>query len=58
VVVQQDFSVQIGLVIFSHDGRIQFGWRDIETGEFHSEADGQCIPNVIGAVEFSADVMH
>ncbi|MGF6265355.1 hypothetical protein OKW49_006348 [Paraburkholderia youngii] len=56
--MHQDFAVQIGLVVFSHDGRVQFGWRDIETGEFHAEADGQCIPGVIGAVEFTADVMH
>ncbi|MFM0513899.1 hypothetical protein [Paraburkholderia sp. RL17-373-BIF-A] len=56
--MHHDFAVQIGLVVFSHDGRVQFGWRDIETGEFHAEADGQCISGVIGAVEFCSDVMH
>jgi hypothetical protein len=56
--MHEDFSVQIGFVVFSHDGRVQFGWRDIETGEFHSEADGQSISGVTGAVQFSSDVMH
>lgn len=58
LVMNEQFDVQVGLVVFSVDGRAQFGWRDIETGAFHAEADGQCIPNAIAAVEFCADVLH
>jgi hypothetical protein len=52
------FSREAGWVVFSGDGRAQFGWRDPETGSFHSEADGECIVDAIGAVEFFSDVMH
>ena len=54
----EEFPVGAGLVVYSVDGRAQFGWRDLATGSFHSEADGQCITDAIGAVEFFPDVMH
>ncbi|OUL87814.1 hypothetical protein CA602_12730 [Paraburkholderia hospita] len=50
--------VEAGWVVFSGDGRAQFGWRDPETGSFHAEADGECIADAVGAVEFHSDVMH
>ncbi|WP_061151221.1 hypothetical protein [Caballeronia arvi] len=53
-----EFTVDAGLVIFSRDGRAQFGWHNRETGAFHAEADGRCIPDAVGAVEFHSDVMH
>ncbi|MFM0418745.1 hypothetical protein [Paraburkholderia aromaticivorans] len=56
--MSQEFTVETGLVVFSGDGRVQFGWRDHTTGSFHSEADGKCIPDAIAAVEFSSDVVH
>lgn len=56
--MSHEFTVETGLVVFSVDGRAQFGWRDLVTGSFHSEADGQCIPDAIAAVEFASDVVH
>jgi hypothetical protein len=52
------FSVEAGLIVFTTDGRAQFGWRDLSTGNFHSEADGRYINGVIGAIEFNSDVAH
>ncbi|WP_205970911.1 hypothetical protein [Paraburkholderia sp. Tr-20389] len=52
------FPVEAGWVVFSRDGRAQFGWRDPETGSFHSEADGERIADAVGGVEFFSDVMH
>jgi hypothetical protein len=56
--MQDEFAVQAGLVVFSVGGRAQFGWRDVETGSFYSEADGQCIADAIAAFEFCSDVLH
>jgi hypothetical protein len=47
-----------GLVVFSTDGRAQFGWRNPETGEFHAEDDGRVIANAVGAVAWHAGIMH
>lgn len=47
-----------GLVIFSTDGKAQFGWRNPETGEFHAEDDGRVISNAVGAVAWHAGIMH
>lgn len=52
------FSVEAGLIVFTTDGRAQFGWRDLGTGRFHSEVDGRCIHGVIGAIEFNSDIAH
>ncbi|CAE6962241.1 hypothetical protein [Paraburkholderia domus] len=52
------FPVEAGWVVFSRDGRAQFGWRDPETGSFHAEADGECIADAVGAVEFYSEVVH
>lgn len=54
----QEFTVETGLIVFSANGQAQFGWRDLETGAFHSEATGRCILDAVGAVEFSSDVVH
>ena len=51
-------TVDVGLIVFSRDGRAQFGWHDLATGEFYAEADGRCISDAIGAIEFHSDVMH
>ncbi|MFL9912003.1 hypothetical protein [Paraburkholderia sp. RL17-337-BIB-A] len=56
--MSHEFTVETGLVAFSVGGRAQFGWLDLVTGSFHSEADGQCINDAIVAVEFSSDVVH
>ncbi|MDR5754974.1 MULTISPECIES: hypothetical protein [unclassified Caballeronia] len=56
--MSHDFSIEAGLVVFSHDGRAQFGWLDLETGAYYAEADGRCIPDAIGAIEFHSDVTH
>ena len=58
VCLKSDFSVEAGLIVFTTDGRAQFGWRDLSTGRFHSEADGRCINGVIGAIEFNSDIAH
>jgi hypothetical protein len=53
-----DFSVEAGLIVFTTDGRAQFGWQDLSTGQFHSEADGRYINDVIGAIEFNSNIAH
>jgi len=53
-----EFNVDAGLVVFSRDGRPQFGWLDLVTGEYHAESDGHRITDAIGAIEFQSDVMH
>lgn len=40
------------LVVFTGDGRAQFGWFNPTTGEYCAEADGRHIPNVVGAVDW------
>jgi hypothetical protein len=47
-----------GLVIFTSDGRAQFGWQNPETGQFFAEADGSYIVNAVGAVAWASDRMH
>jgi hypothetical protein len=54
----EGLSVLAGLVVFSKDGRAQFGWRDLATGRFHSEADGDHIVDAVGAIEIHHDVEH
>jgi len=49
-------SVMAGLVVFSKDGRAQFGWRDLATGRFHAEADGDHIADAVGAIEIHHDI--
>ncbi len=39
-----EFSVDVGLIVFSRDGHAQFGWHDRATGAFYAEANGRCIP--------------
>jgi hypothetical protein len=56
--MSHEFTVDAGLVVFSYDGRAQFGWLDRETSAFYAEADGRCIPDAVGAIEFHSDVMH
>jgi len=53
-----ELSVWAGLVVFSQDGRAQFGWRDLATGRFHAEVDGNHIADAVGAVEIHHDVEH
>ncbi|MGF6812742.1 hypothetical protein OKW30_007959 [Paraburkholderia sp. Clong3] len=47
-----------GLVIFSADGKAQFGWQNPETGTFHSETDGNVIADAVGAVAWHAGRVH
>jgi hypothetical protein len=53
-----EFSVDVGLIVFSRDEHAQFGWHDRATGAFYAEANGRCISDAVGAVEFHSDVMH
>ena len=52
------FQIEAGLVVFTRNGRAQFGWRDLATGLFHSEADGHAILDAVGAIEFESDITH
>lgn len=47
-----------GLVVFSLDGCVQFGWRNLETGELYAESDGRVIKDAVGAVEWHACRVH
>lgn len=47
-----------GLIVFSADGRAQFGWQNPETGQFFAEADGSRIPDAIGSVPWESDRTH
>lgn len=58
VCASREFSVEAGLIVFTKDGRAQFGWRDLNSGRFHSEGDGQYISDVVGAIEFQSDIAH
>ena len=35
--MSHEFTVDAGLVVFSRDGRAQFGWLDLVTGAFYAE---------------------
>jgi hypothetical protein len=52
------FQIEAGLIVFTRNGRAQFGWRDLLTGLFHSEADGNTILVPVGAIEFDSDITH
>ncbi|WP_176060053.1 hypothetical protein [Paraburkholderia sp. BCC1876] len=56
--LQMPEELPAGLVVFSADGRAQFGWQNPETGEFFAEVDGACITNAVGAVAWASDRMH
>jgi hypothetical protein len=58
VCASREFSVLAGLIVFTKDGKAQSAWQDLNTGRFHSEADGQCIGEVVGAIEFQSDIAH
>jgi hypothetical protein len=47
-----------GLVVFSSDGKAQFGWQNPETGTFHREAGGNVIADAVGAVPWHAGCVH
>jgi hypothetical protein len=57
---QRELNLELpaGLVVFSLDGRAQFGWRNPETGELYAESDGRVIPDAVGAVEWHASRAH
>lgn len=46
------------LVVFSSDGRAQFGWYHPGTELYCAEADGEVIIDAIGAVSWVADHAH
>jgi hypothetical protein len=48
----------MGLVVFTSDGRAQFGWQDPNTGQYMAEADGSCIVDAVGAVVWHSDGIH
>jgi hypothetical protein len=54
----QQLELPAGLVVFSVDGKAQFGWQNPETGAFHSEADGNVITDAIGVVAWHAGRVH
>ncbi|MGF6293325.1 hypothetical protein [Paraburkholderia youngii] len=47
-----------GLVVFSADGKAQFGWQHPDTGAFHSEADGNVIADAVGGIAWHAGRAH
>ena len=47
-----------GLVVFTSDGRAQFGWQDPLTGQYMAEADGRCIVDAVGAVVWHSNAIH
>lgn len=51
-------QIEAGLIGFTRDGHAQFGWRDLATGLFHSEADGNAILDAVAAIEFDSDITH
>jgi hypothetical protein len=53
-----NLSIDAGLIVFTRDGRVLFGWRDTKTGLYHGEEDGACIPDAVGAIEFVSDLVH
>ncbi|SAK73710.1 hypothetical protein AWB80_04154 [Caballeronia pedi] len=56
--MSNEYSVEAGLIVFSRDGRARIGWFDLQTGAYNGEAEGLCIADAIGAIEFHADVTH
>ncbi|MFL9995239.1 hypothetical protein PQR34_32420 [Paraburkholderia sediminicola] len=58
LISQTERELPAGLVIFTSDGRAQFGWQNPETGQFFAEADGSCIVDAVGAVAWASDRMH
>jgi hypothetical protein len=53
-----NIELPVGLVVFSLDGRAQFGCRKPETGELYAESDGRVIRDAVGAVEWHASRAH
>lgn len=51
-------NLTMGLVVFTSDGRAQFGWQDPNTGQYMAEADGSCIVDAVGAVVWHSDGIH
>lgn len=51
-------SLPAGLIVFSSDGRAQFGWRHPQTGELHAEDNGNVISNPLGAIAWIPGLMH
>jgi hypothetical protein len=51
-------TLATSLIVLTTDGRVQFGWLDLQTGSVHSEADGRAIENVVGSMEWAADRVH
>lgn len=47
-----------GLVVFTADGRAQFGWQNPDTRQFYAEVDGSYIADAIGAVPWHGSQMH
>jgi hypothetical protein len=47
-----------GLLVFTTDGRVQFGWLDPQTGSLCSEADGRAIQDVAGCLQWAASQIH
>jgi hypothetical protein len=56
--IAQRMDPPAGLVVFSSDGKAQFGGQNPETGAFHSEADGNVIADAIGVVAWHAGRVH
>ena len=46
------------LLVFTTDGRVQFGWLDPQTGVLCSEADGRAIQDVAGSMPWAASQTH
>jgi hypothetical protein len=46
------------LLVFTTDGRVQFGWLDPQTNALCSEADGRAIQDVAGSMPWAASQTH
>ncbi|RQR26309.1 hypothetical protein DIE23_29855 [Burkholderia sp. Bp9143] len=55
---EQEPTLPAGLVVFSADGRAEFGWLNPETEQYFSEATGEVIRDAVGAVPWAANRTH
>ena len=55
---EENLDLPAGLVVFSADGRAQFGWQHPETGAYYAEEDGHCIVDAIAGVTWCAGSIH
>jgi len=55
---EENLDLPAGLVVFSADGRAQFGWQHPETGAYYAEEDGHCIVDAVAGAAWCAGSIH